>query len=68
MFAVKRARRWGCAEVSAAEKLSPAILALVRALAKRAARDYLTEQSAQQHDSAAEHTNHVPLPDLGKAA
>jgi hypothetical protein len=51
-----------------AESLKPSILALVRAMARRDAANYLTEQSAQQRASNDERTNHAPLPDLGKAA
>jgi hypothetical protein len=48
--------------------MAPAMLTLIQCLARRAAQDYLAEQTAPQRDSSPSRTKRVPLPDLNKAA
>lgn len=45
-----------------------AMMVLIDELARRAARDYLTERAAAQSQSAHAGSNRVALPDVNKAA
>ena len=48
--------------------MAPAMITLIDELARRAARDYLTERAAAQSQSAHTGSNRDALPDLNKAA
>lgn len=48
--------------------MKPALLTLIDELARRAARDYLTERAAQEYASAESGSNRDALPDLNQAA
>jgi hypothetical protein len=48
--------------------LSPAHLRLIEALAGEVAREYLTEHSEAQSQSAAARSDHAPVADLDEAA
>lgn len=48
--------------------LMPLHLTLIDALAQQAVADYLTAEAAQQQASEPERTDHVPLPQLDRAA
>jgi len=48
--------------------MAPAMVILIDELARRAARDYLTQRAAQDGQSTGSGSNRVTLPDLNKAA
>lgn len=48
--------------------LSPAMLAMIDALAEQDAADYLTEEAARLRDSEPDRSERVSLPALDKAA
>jgi hypothetical protein len=48
--------------------MAPAMLTLIDELARRAARDYLTERAAQDSHFSQSGSNRDALPDLNKAA
>lgn len=50
------------------QKMHPALVELIDALAKRAAQDYLTQKSASDMEKPGQRSNHVDLPEIGKAA